>query len=453
MTKGLGAEEAGLTLERGYIKVDELFAPACPGISAIGDVITFDQPGHPQLAHLSSAEGVALAERIAGHEFRPINYDQVPGCTYCDPEIGSVGLTEKEAQARGYEVKIGTFKFGILGRARIAGEVEGFVKIVFDKKYDEMLGVHLIGPRATELVAEATLALRLECTVEELIRTIHAHPTMSEAIGEARTPRTAGRFTPDAPVQLRVTSGRLRSRSGTCGWPRAAPRATRSAGNRELDETMPTNVVMPQMGESIAEGTIVRWIKKIGDEVDRDEPLFEISTDKVDAEIPSPAAGVLTAIKAKEGETVPVNSVVAVIGGERGASGRRRPRRSTAPSLPPRRDGPAEPEPQRPPGGRGRRAAKPRRPSASPRPQTSRARTSFAARNRRRWCAASPGAPGRHRLDPRHRHRRPGHQAGHPRLHRARRQPAAPAAARHRAQEAGARRHRSSRASASASCR
>ncbi|MEO7276035.1 MAG: dihydrolipoyl dehydrogenase [Vicinamibacterales bacterium] len=185
VTRGLGAEDVGLTIERGYIKVNNRFETGVPGISAIGDVITFDQPGHPQLAHLSSAEGVALAERIAGHEFRPINYDQVPGCTYCDPEIGSVGLTQQEAQARGYDVKIGTFKFGILARARIAGEVEGFAKIVFETKYDEILGVHLIGPRATELVAEATLALRLECTVEELIRTIHAHPTMSEAIGEA----------------------------------------------------------------------------------------------------------------------------------------------------------------------------------------------------------------------------------------------------------------------------
>src|SRR4029079_19197331 len=121
----------------------------------------------------------------AGKPHATINYDQVPACTYCDPEIGSVGLTEKEAQARVYDVKIGSCKFGILGRARIAGEVEGFVKIVFDKKYDEILGVHMIGPRSTELVAEATLALRLECTVEELIRTIHAHPTMSEAVGEA----------------------------------------------------------------------------------------------------------------------------------------------------------------------------------------------------------------------------------------------------------------------------
>jgi len=181
VTSGLGAEEVGLAMERGYIRVNERFETNVSGISAIGDVITFEKPGHPQLAHLSSAEGIALAERIAGQEFRAINYDQVPGCTYCDPEIGSVGLTEKEAQARGYEVKTGSFKFGILARARIAGEVEGFVKIVFDRKYDEILGVHMIGPRATELVAEATLALRLECTVEELIRTIHAHPTMSEA--------------------------------------------------------------------------------------------------------------------------------------------------------------------------------------------------------------------------------------------------------------------------------
>ena len=185
VTSGLGAEEAGLQLDRGYIRVDTEFRTNVPGISAIGDVITFEKPGHPQLAHLSSAEGIVLAERIAGHEYRPIDYEQVPGCTYCDPEIGSVGLTEKEARERGYDVKIGTFKFGILARARIANETEGFVKIVAEKKYDEVLGVHMIGPRATELVAEATLALRLECTVEELVRTIHAHPTMSEAVGEA----------------------------------------------------------------------------------------------------------------------------------------------------------------------------------------------------------------------------------------------------------------------------
>ena len=185
VTSGLGAEEAGLNMVRGYILVDAEYRTGVPGVSAVGDVITFEKPGHPQLAHLSSAEGIVLAERIAGHEPRPINYDHVPGCTYCDPEIGSVGLTEAEAKQRGFDVQIGTFKFGVLGRARIAGETEGFVKIVAEKKYDEVLGVHMIGPRSTELVAEVTLALRLECTVEELVRTIHAHPTMSEAVGEA----------------------------------------------------------------------------------------------------------------------------------------------------------------------------------------------------------------------------------------------------------------------------
>src|SRR5207245_9149163 len=114
-----------------------------------------------------------------------LNYDLVPGSTYWDPEIGSVGLTEAEAKTRGYDCRVGSFPFGVLGRAKIAGETEGFVKIVADKKYDEVLGIHMIGARSTELVAEATVALRLECTVEELIRTIHAHPTMAEAVGEA----------------------------------------------------------------------------------------------------------------------------------------------------------------------------------------------------------------------------------------------------------------------------
>jgi dihydrolipoamide dehydrogenase len=171
VTDGLGAEELGLEMERGYIKVDPLFRTTVPGISAVGDVITMGPAPHPQ--------------RLAGRDVTPINYDQVPGCTYCDPEIGSIGLTEQEAVARGYDVRVGTFPFGVLGRAKIANETEGFVKIVAEKKYDEVLGVHMIGPRATELVAEAGVALRLEATVEELIRTIHAHPTMSEAVGEA----------------------------------------------------------------------------------------------------------------------------------------------------------------------------------------------------------------------------------------------------------------------------
>jgi dihydrolipoamide dehydrogenase len=185
VTAGLDLERLGLELDRGYLRVDSLYRTNVPGISAIGDVITLGSGVHPQLAHVSSAEGIVAAERIAGQETRAINYDHVPGCTYCDPEIGSVGLTEQEAVERGYDVRTGSFPFGVLGRAKMAGETEGFVKIVAEKKYDEVLGVHMIGPRATELVAEATLALRLESTVEELVRTIHAHPTMAEAVGEA----------------------------------------------------------------------------------------------------------------------------------------------------------------------------------------------------------------------------------------------------------------------------
>lgn len=185
VTAGLDLERLGVRIDRGYIAVDHEYRTSVPGISAIGDVVTLGDQPHPQLAHVSSAEGIFVAERIAGRNPPPINYDQVPGCTYCDPEIGSVGLTERAARERGYDVRVGTFPFGVLGRAKIANETEGFVKIVAGKRYDEVLGVHMIGPRATELVAEATLALRLESTVEEVIRTIHAHPTMSEAVGEA----------------------------------------------------------------------------------------------------------------------------------------------------------------------------------------------------------------------------------------------------------------------------
>ena len=185
VTAGLNAEGVGLAMDRGYIKVDELYRTSVPHISALGDVISLGQRPHPQLAHVSSMEGILVAERLAGQDVRPLNYDHVPSCTYCDPEIGSVGLTEAEAKQQGYDVRVGSFPFGVLGRAKMAGETEGFVKIVADRKYDEVLGVHMIGARSTELVAEAVLALRLESTVEELIRTMHAHPTFSEAVGEA----------------------------------------------------------------------------------------------------------------------------------------------------------------------------------------------------------------------------------------------------------------------------
>jgi len=184
VTEGLGAEQLGLKMDRGYIVVDQMFRTNVRGVSAIGDVITMGGP-HYQLAHVSSMEGIVLAERIAGHQVQPINYDHVPRCTYTEPEIGSVGMTEAQARAQGHDVRVGTFPFRALARARMAGETDGFVKIVAEKKYDEILGVHIIGPRATELVAEAVMALRMEVTVEELVKTIHAHPTMSEAVGEA----------------------------------------------------------------------------------------------------------------------------------------------------------------------------------------------------------------------------------------------------------------------------
>ncbi len=185
VTDGLGAAEAGLTLDRGFIRVDELYRTGVPGISSVGDVITVGDRVHPQLAHVSSAEGVLVAERIAGRAVQPLNYDAIPACTYCEPEIGSVGLTEAAAIARGYDVRVGTFPFSVLGRARMSGDTEGFVRIVGETRYDQLLGVHIIGGRATELIAEAAAALRLESTVEDLARTIHAHPTLSEAMGEA----------------------------------------------------------------------------------------------------------------------------------------------------------------------------------------------------------------------------------------------------------------------------
>jgi dihydrolipoamide dehydrogenase len=180
LSEGIGLESAGVETEKGYIRVDGAMRTNVPGIYAIGDVVPT-----PQLAHVASAEAVVAIEHMAGRQIRPLNYDQVPGCTYCSPEIGSIGLTEAKARERGYDVAVGKFPFSANGKARILNEASGFVKIVGEKKYDEVLGVHIIGPRATELVAEAAAALQLEATSEELVRTIHAHPTLSEAMHEA----------------------------------------------------------------------------------------------------------------------------------------------------------------------------------------------------------------------------------------------------------------------------
>jgi dihydrolipoamide dehydrogenase len=178
--EGLGLEGTKIKVERGNVQVDEFCRTGEPNVFAIGDVIPT-----PWLAHLASKEGILVVEQIAGQKPHPINMRQVPSCTYCDPEVASVGLTEAKAREEGYDVKVGKFPFSASGKARILGEEEGFVKIVADKKYDEILGAHVIGPHATEIIHECIVAMRLESTAEELGRTIHAHPTVSESIMEA----------------------------------------------------------------------------------------------------------------------------------------------------------------------------------------------------------------------------------------------------------------------------
>ena len=180
VTDGLGLAEVGVETEQGYIKVDDRMRSTVDGVYAIGDVVQT-----PWLAHVASAEGILAVEQMAGLEPRPLDYDQVPSVTYCDPEVGSVGLSEAEARRRGHDVEIGKFPFSALAKASIIGKTGGFVKVVRDKRYDELLGVHIIGAHATDLIAEACLALRVESTTEELFRTIHAHPTLSEAMAEA----------------------------------------------------------------------------------------------------------------------------------------------------------------------------------------------------------------------------------------------------------------------------
>jgi dihydrolipoamide dehydrogenase len=177
-TEGIGLETTKIKPERGFIKVSEWMQTDEPGIYAIGDIVA----GLPQLAHTGAMAGMVVAAKIAGKYARPIRRERVPGCTYTEPQIGSVGLTEAQAKEKGYTVKVGKFPFSANSKASIVGSHEGFVKVVADSKYGEILGVHIIGPQATELVAEAVTALELEATVEEMMFTIHAHPTLAEAM-------------------------------------------------------------------------------------------------------------------------------------------------------------------------------------------------------------------------------------------------------------------------------
>ena len=178
--ENIGLEAVGIKHEKGKITVDDYYKTNVPGYYAIGDVVK-----GPALAHVASAEGILCVEAIAGQHVEPLDYGNLPGCTYCSPEIASVGMTEAQAKEAGYEIKVGKFPFSASGKASAAGAKEGFVKVIFDAKYGEWLGAHMIGANVTEMIAEVVAARKLETTGHEIIKTVHPHPTMSEAVMEA----------------------------------------------------------------------------------------------------------------------------------------------------------------------------------------------------------------------------------------------------------------------------
>ena len=178
--ENIGLEEVGIATDKDKILVDKYYSTNIPGYYAIGDVVA-----GPALAHVASAEGILCVEKIAGHSVTPIDYGNIPGCTYCSPEISSVGLTEKQAIEKGYKIKVGKFPFSASGKASASGTKEGFVKVIFDEKYGEWLGCHMIGAGVTDMIAEAVLGRKLETTGTEVLKAIHPHPTMSEAVMEA----------------------------------------------------------------------------------------------------------------------------------------------------------------------------------------------------------------------------------------------------------------------------
>jgi dihydrolipoamide dehydrogenase len=178
--EGIGLEEVGVKTDKGKVLVNEYYQTNIPGVWAIGDIV----PGQA-LAHVASAEGITAVEKMAGMNPEPIDYNNIPGCTYCSPEVASVGYTEKAAKEAGYELKVGKFPFSASGKASAAGHNDGFVKLIFDAKYGELLGGHMIGYNVTEMIAEIVAIRKLETTGHELIKTVHPHPTMSEAVMEA----------------------------------------------------------------------------------------------------------------------------------------------------------------------------------------------------------------------------------------------------------------------------
>ena len=178
--EGIGLEDVGIATDRGRVIVNDYYQTTVPGYYAIGDIVK-----GPALAHVASAEGILCVEKIAGHDVEPLDYGNIPGCTYCFPEVASVGMTEKAAKAAGYELKVGKFPFSASGKASASGHKDGFIKVIFDSKYGELLGVHMIGSNVTEMIAEAVLARKLETTGHEILKAVHPHPTLSEAFMEA----------------------------------------------------------------------------------------------------------------------------------------------------------------------------------------------------------------------------------------------------------------------------
>ncbi len=177
---GIGLEDVGIATDKERILVDDYYQTNIPGVYAIGDIVK-----GPALAHVASAEGIICVEKIAGMEVEPLNYDNIPGCTYCSPEIASVGMTEAKAKEAGYELKVGKFPFTASGKAQAGGVPEGFVKLIYDAKYGELLGAHMIGAGVTDMIAELVVARNLETTGHEILKSVHPHPTMSEAVMEA----------------------------------------------------------------------------------------------------------------------------------------------------------------------------------------------------------------------------------------------------------------------------
>ena len=178
--EGIGLEDVGIAADRGRIMVNDYYQTTVPGYYAIGDIVK-----GPALAHVASAEGILCVEKIAGHNVEPLDYGNIPGCTYCFPEVASVGMTEKAAKEAGYDLKVGKFPFSASGKASASGHKDGFIKVIFDAKYGELLGAHMIGSNVTEMIAEAVLARKLETTGHEILKAVHPHPTLSEAFMEA----------------------------------------------------------------------------------------------------------------------------------------------------------------------------------------------------------------------------------------------------------------------------